>query len=46
MEKKVLSEKEAKEKIAKLEEEYGVKFTKSQKRKTIEKYMGKRKWFD
>ena len=46
MVKKVLSEKEAREKVARLEEEYGVKFTETQKNKAIESYMGKRKWFD
>lgn len=46
MMKKILTEEEAYEKVARLEEEFGIKFTESQKRKAVEKYMGKRKWFN
>ena len=44
--KKVLTEKEAREKVARLEEEYGVKLTETQKNKAIKSYMGTRKWLN
>jgi len=37
MMKKKLSEKEAREKVARLEEEFGIRFKESRKRKVVEK---------
>jgi len=46
MVKNVLSEKEAREKVAKLEIQLHVRFSKFMRKKAIESYMGKREWFE